>query len=183
LGRSGGIGRHGLAAGIAAVVFGISLAACTANSPHGTPIAPNVMMSEVQVVFDPRPMPVADKSAFLPNRKAVEASRKFQQVLIEGFGDRFPELAAKYGLTVTAGSPYLLNFKVVAQSTECRLSCWTRVTLAAVLFDLSASRKQLWRFDTRVGEAVGADSIPERTFDLLADEILQAMKKDGLIGR
>jgi hypothetical protein len=183
VGRSGRIGWHGRAAGIVAVVLGIFLVGCTANSPHGTPIVPNVTVSEVRVVFEPPPLPAADISASLANRKAVEATRQFQQSLVAGFRDRFPGFAAKYGLTVTAGSPHLLNLKTVALSTRCTLSCWTRVTLAVRLSDLSASRKQLWTFDTKVGDAVGADGVPERVFDLLADEILQAMKKDGLIGR
>ena len=141
------------------------------------------MVNEVRVAFDPRPLPSADITVSLPTKKAVEGSRQLQELLVAGFRDRFPGLAAKYGLTVTPGASYQLRVRTIRQVTQCTLSCWSRVTLRARLSDLSAGGKELWSFDATVGLAVGANGVADGAFDPLGEEILQAMKKENFIAR
>lgn len=135
------------------------------------------------MVFDPWPLPSIDITANLANKKAVEGSRQLHELLVAGFRDRFPGLAAKYGLAVTADSSYRLRLRPLAQRTDCRLTCWARLTLRARLLDSSPQGNELWSSDVVFGLAVGANSVAEGAFDPLAEQVLQAMKKDGFIGR
>jgi hypothetical protein len=190
-------GWHEGAAGIVAIiVLGVALASCTVSSTHSTRVADGVKVSAVRVLFDPRPPPTARVTTTatgpgaaaivgslneLDKRTALQASQQFQQVFTAGFRDRFPALAAKYGLTVAPDADVQLGFRIVEQSTSCAGKCVTKVTMGALLLD--ASRKPLWRFDTRVGQATVFASISNEMFDALAEEVLQAMKKDGIIGQ
>lgn len=123
------------------------------------------------ILVDPVPQDVG---------QARDATPQFVAVFDAGFRDRFPALAAAHGLTVSPTAPALLTVWITGQRTYCYSRCLHRVLLHGELQD--ATGKDLWRFDTAVGQATAASDISIDMFDPFAIEVLKAMKKDRVIG-
>jgi hypothetical protein len=104
----------------------------------------------------------------------------FDQAFMDGFKDKFPATAANYGLTVSDTAPTELRITVGDQTTICGLAgCVSNFAMTGDLLD--AAGKSLWHFETELGQSTIFAKIPE-LYDRFAVEVLNAMKKDGVIG-
>jgi len=172
------------------------LGGCTVTSTHSSRMTPDVVkVSSVRVVFDLTRPPFARVNttmsgynlelARIKNLSDQQVARSLGEQLVQifaaGFRDRFPTLAARYGLTVSASAEMELRLQDVGELTRCTQgqNCFTRITINAQLLD--AAGKPVWRFDTTVGQATQFAKISDEIFDALAEEVLGAMKSDGVI--
>lgn len=116
--------------------------------------------------------------------KADETKEKnrvmFDQIFTDGFRNKFPTAAANYGLTVSETAPVEFRVTVGDQKTQCSLyGCVSRFTMEGDLLDPSG--KSLWHFTTEIGQSSIFAEMPP-LFDKFITEVLNAMKKDGVIG-
>jgi hypothetical protein len=105
---------------------------------------------------------------------------EFVQVFTQGFKDKLPAAADKFGLAISDTAQAEFRVSVLDEKTQCSLyGCASRFHLVGDLLD--ASGKSVWHFDTNIGQASIFAKIPE-LFDKFTNEVLPAMKKDGVIG-
>jgi len=183
--------RPALTALLAVLVSACAVTGTTSNRTG--PETPK--LTAVKVDFDPRPpatgtvtttaqgilAPVIVKSqAPINAQRSRDAVVQFEAVFSDGFRNRFPRLAAAYGLQISPTAPDKLRLRVTEVKTYCTLSCVTRVMLAGDL--LNAGGAVVWQFATKPGQATIFAAIDGELFDKAARELLDAMKKDGLIG-
>jgi hypothetical protein len=102
-------------------------------------------------------------------------------MFVKGFRDRFPELARSYGLIVSPDGLQTLRLQITGVETICPGRCVHRVQLSAVLLD--SGGKAMWVLGAHVGQAMRYQTISGEMFDVIALEILDAMKKDGLTSK
>jgi hypothetical protein len=174
----------------------VLLAGCTVASFKSTNLVPDrPKVTAVRVLFTAAPsLPTrvtttvtgtgAANYAQSQNRMDAETARgvtpQFMSVFSAGFRDRFPELAARQGLTVSPGAAAQLIVVVLSQDTACYIGCQSKIRLGGRVFD--AAGKPVWQFDTTVGQATRFSQISSEIFDAFANELLAAMRKDGVIG-
>jgi len=104
----------------------------------------------------------------------------FVKTFTEGFKDKLPTSALKYGLTISETAQTEFRVAVTDESTTCSLyGCASRFSLQGDLLDESG--KSFWHFETKIGQSTIFAKIPE-LFDVFTNEVLNAMKKDGVIG-
>ena len=166
------------------------VAACTVQSVDHKVVGSSGKVTELKVVFDAT-LPEKAKivsvgyvvapppSGFTP--EARQAATQFQQMLVNGFSARFAGLARPYGVTVSPAGPETLRLGITEVTSYCSASCTTRVSLGGALYDRDG--KQMWTFNTRVGQGTIFAKISDEMFDAIARELLDAMKKDGLFGK
>jgi hypothetical protein len=179
-----------------ALVLTILLSACAVTGTTSTRVAPETTkLTALQVEFDPSlpdtgrvvttapgifvPL-IAQTRVPLNTQRSQEAAAQFGSVFSDGFRDRFPGLAAAYGLQISPTSPTLLKLRVPEVTTQCTARCVTRIMLAGDL--VSANGTVVWQFVTKPGQVSLFDKIDDALFDRTALELLDSMKKDGLIG-
>jgi hypothetical protein len=174
----------------------LSVGGCTIQSTKSAAVGGyQGKVSSVRVLFDttpPRlpsvatygrgPIGAAAAIAMQPGNVVVAQSAvgEYERVFAWAFRERFPGLAAQYGLTVSDTAPAQLKVAIVDSSTSCTVQCVTRITLAAQLLDTSG--QQIWYFKTEPGQSSIFARIDNELFDAAARELLGSMKKDGMIG-
>ena len=175
-----------------ALVLGVSLCGCTVKSFDSARMAPNSpKMSTMRVEFvTPASVPTqVQTTARAPQVQeqsqsdattAQGVTPQFLNVFAAGFRDRFPAMAAKQGLTVSPSAQALLKVSVVGQKTYCYILCQSRILLRGEVLD--AKGTSVWHFDTAVGQATSLSEISPSMFDAFANEMLSAMRNDGVIG-
>jgi len=115
------------------------------------------------------------------NETNDKARAQFDQVFQDGFKDKFPAQAASYGLTVADTAQTELRVTLGNQKTQCSLyGCASRFDMQGDLVD--SSGKSVWHFTTEIGQSSIFAEIPP-LFDKFSTEVLNAMKKDGVIGK
>ncbi|SJZ54179.1 hypothetical protein SAMN02745126_01550 [Enhydrobacter aerosaccus] len=112
--------------------------------------------------------------------KGHERLQEFAKLISRDFRDRFPALAAPYGLTVSPTAPAILFAQITSAKIACYADCVMTVTLSVLLHD---GKKTLWQFKVNFGQKNIWADIDDQMFDLAATEMLEAMKKDGMIGK
>ena len=178
------------------IAMAVAMSGCTVKSfdSNSTSPVPAERIQAVQVAFvDNKTGRMTGKVSIggfidlaaskYTQRKADETKEKtralFDQVFIEGFKEKFPATAANYGLTVSDAAPTELRISVGDQTTHCNLyGCASTFVMEGDL--LGSSGKSLWHFKTEIGQSSIFAEIPP-LFDKFCVEVLNAMKKDGVI--
>lgn len=111
--------------------------------------------------------------------EVTSAAGSFQLMFSYGFREQFPAMAQRYGLTVSPTAPAELKLQVIQVRSTCTGRCQSRATLAARLYD--AGRALIWQFEITAGQANTRARMDEAMFEAFANELLVAMKKDGVI--
>ena len=104
----------------------------------------------------------------------------FDNMMLFGLMQRFPALAKSQGLRLSIVAQARLLVHLAKGETKCTgSSCRTRVEVVATL--LGDGRLPSWEFRTTLGPAATRPKIEEDWFGVFADQLLQAMKRDGVI--
>jgi hypothetical protein len=181
------IGR--LAAALAALLL---MAACTirySESQRLAEAAPAV--KEMQVIFDPTPpekvkvvtsgnvIGLQSQHDFNVKFIAPREQRRIQELLTTGFRDRFPGIASGYGLAVSRAAATRLQLRVADEQIQ-NGSAMTKIVVQGQLVD--AAGQTIWRFETGAKNRTVFAKFDETVVDRISVEILEALKKDRLIG-
>jgi len=113
---------------------------------------------------------------------AYNNSLALSRIFNEGFSHRFSGIAAKYQVEVvkSADAPKL-KISISSLRMACSpMGCQSLFTLQGELFSQADIR--LWNFSSEVGQPVVNADISGELFDSFAKELLDAMKKDGIVG-
>jgi hypothetical protein len=168
---------------------GLAIAACTIQSTQSNRIGTDIAkVAEIHVIYIPTVPPKGTVAQYgygpqfiTPDRiqTASSSTLEYAAMFQAGFRDRFPAMAAKYGLTVSAIAPARLIVQITGTKTTCTAKCVTRVDLSANLVD--GANKPLWHFQTSPGQSSIFAKIDAELFDVVARTLLDSMKKDGII--
>jgi hypothetical protein len=168
----------------------IFVAACTILSVDSNRVGETTeRFRELRVVFDPRPpakVKFVTTVGSLKNDEEFVAPRlwpKIVSVFQVGLRDRFPDLAANYGLKVTPSSSNQLRLRFVGAmlfNPNYINVTGVEVTVDGQLVD--ALGKSVWHFQTTVKNPSIFTPFDEKIFEKIAVELLEAMKKDRIIG-
>ncbi len=183
-------GKAGILA--AAVVMLALLSACTIRYAESKRLGEaGTAVSEVQVLFDATP-PEKTQVVTQGNIIGLQAmhdtnvkylapreQRRVQELLATGFRERFPGIAARYGLAVSPTAAAKLRLRVVDEMIRDGGSI-TRILLQGQLID--ASGRTVWRFETSAKNRTVFAKFDETVVDRISVELLEALKRDRLIG-
>jgi hypothetical protein len=163
----------------------LCLAACTIQGTDSKRLDPSAQkVTAMQVLFNGKLPDQARSSGavgatIVAQREATSATSDYGTLFSNGFRDRFPALARAYGLEVSGAAGPRLLVNIVRTETYCYAKCTTRATLSAILVDQRG--KRLWQFVTKPGQSSTFAKIDDGIFDAAAHELLDSMKKDGVI--
>ncbi|SJZ54203.1 hypothetical protein SAMN02745126_01551 [Enhydrobacter aerosaccus] len=173
----------------------VLLSACSnIKSSHSELLVkPPARIQVMSVVVDPNHAVPTKVSTVVPryaNTAAEQGSSsytaqiKLQEIarlLVTGFRTRFPVLAVPYGVRIAPTADNVLHVRIESSETNCGAGkCTTTVTIEAKLLD--AGGQTLWRSSIEFGQASSTVEINDVLFDAVAVQLLDGMKKDGVIG-
>jgi hypothetical protein len=189
-------GRH-LAAALGLVTLCMSASGCTVQSVDSHRVASSdpaipatQKITDLKVAFDPTPPRqfrivssgrgyAAPPSVYEP--QARQLITNFERLFARGFAQRFAQHAIPYGVSLSPAAPNILRLKIAEITVHCSGNCVTRAQLGGNLY--GPDGRPMWVFNSNVGQATIFSSVSDDMFDALARELLEAMKKDGVIGK
>lgn len=138
---------------------------------------PDHIFMQKQAIGEIPVITAADKQEALLTAKAQI------KVIEEGMRSKFEKKAMQYGVTTTEMSGDILSVDVVSVYSFCESDkgCKTRLNLQVKITDVTG--KDTWRYDGGVEQMAPKDGINPGLFDEFADTLLEAMKKDGVVGK
>lgn len=174
---------------VCSLLFGCASVKSASSSGQ---VAPSKQIHSVTVVYNPT----------LPNQYSVHKqargykpvitdadrvvvsnnTRSISRVVSEGLKNRFPAMAAQYGLQVVGASDGIP--KLVVSIVSSRLACSSMGCQTLVWFkgDLSVgSEENFWNFRSEFGQPIVNAEISNDLFDAFAKSLLDSMKKDSVI--